>query len=42
VKASTSAKHPGVPVIKRGKAHVAGSPVNCPSTVTGCCALLGA
>jgi hypothetical protein len=39
VKASTSKKNPGVLVFKRGKAHVPGSPVSCPSTQEGCCAL---
>jgi len=41
VKASTSRKHPGMLVFKRGLAHVAGSVVSCPSTAEGCCALLG-
>lgn len=41
VSASTSKKHPGAPVIKRGKNFVAGSTVNCPTTAGGCCALVG-
>ncbi len=39
VKASTSVKHPGALVFKRGKSHVVGSPVSCPSSSEGCCAL---
>lgn len=41
VKASTSPKHPGLLVFKRGKSVVPGSNVSCPSTAEGCCALLG-
>jgi hypothetical protein len=39
VKSSTSRSHPGVKVFKRGKANVVGSPISCPSTSGGCCAL---
>lgn len=42
VKASTSVKHPGALVFKRGKAHVPGSAVSCPSSSEGCCALAAA
>ena len=42
VSSSTSAKHPGQPVIKRGKNFVAGSAIACPSSAGGCCALVGA
>jgi len=42
VKASTSPKHPGTLVFKRGKANVPGSTVSCPSTSEGCCALAAA
>jgi len=41
VKASTSKKNPGVLVFKRGKAVVPGSPVSCPTSAEGCCALSG-
>jgi hypothetical protein len=41
VRASTSRKNPGAPVIKKGKSHVAGSNINCPTTAQGCCALAG-
>jgi hypothetical protein len=41
VSASTSRKHPGVPVIRRGKSFVAGSAVSCPTSSGGCCALVG-
>lgn len=39
IKSSTSKKNPGIMVFKRGKSHVAGSPVSCPTTQEGCCAL---
>jgi len=39
IKASTSVKHPGALVFKRGKAHVPGSAVSCPTSQEGCCAL---
>lgn len=42
VKASVSKAHPGALVFKRGKSHVAGSSVSCPTTSEGCCALTGA
>lgn len=42
IKASTSPKHPGALVFKRGKAQVPGSPVSCPSSFEGCCALAAA
>lgn len=42
IKSSTSAKHPGALVFKRGKSHVVGSAVSCPSSSGGCCALVGA
>lgn len=42
IKASTSVKHPGALVFKRGKAHVPGSTVSCPSASEGCCALMAA
>ncbi len=42
IKASTSVKHPGALVFKRGKAQVIGSQVSCPSSSGGCCALVGA
>lgn len=42
IKASTSPKHPGAMVFKRGKAHVPGSTVSCPSSFEGCCALAAA
>lgn len=40
VKASTSRKHPGQLVFKKGKNFVAGSTVTCGGS-TGCCSLLG-
>lgn len=42
VKASTSPKHQGQLVFKRGKAVVPGSNVSCPTSAEGCCALAGA
>jgi hypothetical protein len=42
VKTSTSKKNPGRLVFVRGKAQVAGSTVNCPTTQEGCCALAAA
>jgi hypothetical protein len=42
IKASTSRKNPGVMVFKRGKAHVPGSTVSCPTSQEGCCALVAA
>jgi hypothetical protein len=43
VKASTNKKAaPGTLVFKRGKSHVPGSAVSCPTSVEGCCALSGA
>lgn len=39
---SRSAKHPGTLVFKRGKSHVPGSAVSCPTSQEGCCALAGA
>jgi hypothetical protein len=42
VKASTSKKHAGRPVFKRGLSQVIGSTVSCPTTTQGCCALTGA
>jgi hypothetical protein len=39
VKSSTSRKHPGALVFKRGKSNVPGSAVSCPSSSIGCCAL---
>lgn len=41
VKQSTSKRNPGALVFKRGKAHVPGSTVSCPTTQEGCCALSG-
>jgi len=41
IKASTSKKHPGTLVFKRGAASKPGSQVSCPSTSQGCCALTG-
>lgn len=41
VKASTSRKHPGQLVFKRGQSQKAGSNVSCPTTQNGCCSLLG-
>lgn len=42
VKSSTSRKSPGTLVFKRGKSHVPGSAVSCPTSQEGCCALSGA
>lgn|SRR5216684_3544933 len=42
IKASTSKKHPGALVFKRGLNHVIGSQVSCASASGGCCALVGA
>lgn len=39
IKASTSKKNPGALVFKRGKAHLPGSQVSCPTTTEGCCIL---
>ena len=39
IKASTSKKSPGTLVFKRGKSHVPGSTVSCPTSQEGCCAL---
>jgi hypothetical protein len=39
---STSTKHPNQLVFRRGKSHVAGSQISCPTSAIGCCALIGA
>lgn len=42
VKSSTSKKNPGALVFKRGKSHVPGSAVSCPTSTGGCCSLAAA